>query len=195
MWSSWYFHLLLVHTFVCLRRWNDLCLCCNWIDFITILLGLLGSAWRPNVWPFVVGPRWSMWMGYITTWGRLHLWPRYSCSIQPHKWAHTNFSGSPACYGGLQLVSGWTTVWMIWVQLLSPIKLILFVWILIYRTRMWWPCSVPRTIATGVGTWLLYSKSVKTWSRISSNSTQLLARSSRTQLARLQTTSCELKGP
>ena len=69
----------------------------------------VGSTWRSNVRSLVVWSRWSLWVGNISSWCWIYIWTGYSWSFQPYQWTLFNFTGSPACHGRVQLVSGdWT---------------------------------------------------------------------------------------
>lgn len=81
--------------------------------------GKPGSSWGPNVWSFVVWSWRPMWVGNFSQGSWIHLWAGYCFLVQPHEWAFSHFQSSPACDGGLQLVSG------LWHCMKSKISLLL----------------------------------------------------------------------
>lgn len=57
---------------------------------------IIGSYVRPAM----VGSWWSWRLGYLTTWGRLHIWARHFWKLQSYQWFDTDQQSSPIGDGG-----------------------------------------------------------------------------------------------
>jgi hypothetical protein len=95
----------------------------------------VGTSWRAHVWPFVVWPRWPMWLGNFTKRSGLHIWARYCTAVQPYKWSLSHIKGPSTCNGRVQLVPGGSSEcrFAFWINM---IILCLLLGLLVYNLQL-----------------------------------------------------------